>query len=339
MRYPDLTPLVPNTTKSGFLLFEKNVLYRSEDGGTTWHINTQGTGSSSSLVRINSNGDLLAESFHQYFLRKHGSSKWVLLNVPVGFSALDYEFHLADPSFIVAGGRFGTSAKSIMKSADGGKSWQIQKGPFVIVDRILTDPRNPKTIYSLGCLYSSRKSAVATSHDAGSTWVITRTGLSCLGLNFAADFQHSPDLYVTALEGIAKSGDQGKTWQRLSTIRADAAIKSLDITPTRLYALILDNQGIYSVYFSTDAGKNWQKGNNLPTTDTVFFIKADHTREGTVFIGGPGLFVSKDGGQNWSTFDTNGLPSDQSVSDFYVDPSNPADYWISAANGIYNYTN
>lgn len=158
---------------------------------------------------------------------------------------------------------------ALLKSLDGGKSWQELGGFYQDVHRLAITPSHPAR------LYMAAGDGLYRSQDGGETWQKLRDTASigypdALLIHpyhedtvFTAGGVGSPGLWLksgTADARIARSRDGGRTWQRLqqglpSEIRGNVEALSLDVRPGgfSLYA----GTGDGDVFFSEDEGETW----------------------------------------------------------------------------------
>ena len=139
-----------------------------------------------------------------------------------------------DPNVVLVGALGDNFADSpergVFRTADGGKTWTktLYVGPQSGVSELVADPKNPDVLYA-GIWQFQRK-----------PWTFTSGGPN---------------------DGIWKSTDGGKTWNRLTghglpegiTGRVGLAVAPSD--PNRVYALIESKDGI--LWRSDDAGATW----------------------------------------------------------------------------------
>ncbi len=143
-------------------------------------------------------------------------------------------------------------ARSVHKSADGGNTWQKIGDALPEDTNHSTDPIviDAKTYIINTAGWAQNKSwGIYRTQDGGATW----TKVSDLGPADRAVTASDGNIYwgICYGNGIIKSGDQGKTWQKLS---GPARFGPIELGPGRIAAL-----GGQQVYTCADAGQTWDK--------------------------------------------------------------------------------
>ena len=197
----------------------------------------------------------------------------------------------SDPNVIYVGmgehaprGVMTSHGDGVYKSTDSGKTWQhLGLAETQHIARIVIHPKNPEVVFvaAQGALHGpSPQRGIFKSTDGGKTWarvlfVNELTGCSELSI----DFSNPQVLYATMWE------HQRKPWKVIS-----------------------GGQGS-GVYKSTDAGETWKKiEEGLPEKKGKMAITVSRSNPNKVYalVEGDsqeekgGLFVSSDGGKNWS---------------------------------------
>ena len=144
----------------------------------------------------------------------------------------------------------------------------------------------------------------------------------------------------TEKSGVIVSRDDGKTWEKVSTIPQDVPISSIVADPKRPQNIYVGTGQTF--YLSRDGGRNWvRRGGNLPLGNyTSILIDPNNSDE--IFISSAiesdgGIYYSKDAGQNWRRVDTKdmNLPS-RRIWSMIFDPKNPNRIFAAThSSGIY----
>ncbi len=234
----------------------------------------------------------------------------------------------------------GTTGGGLWKTEDAGQHWtNVSDGFFKTgsVGAVAVSESDPNVVYvGMGehaprGVMTSHGDGVYKSTDSGKTW-------QHLGLaetqHIARIVIHpkNPDMLFVAAQGalhgpsqqrgIFKSIDGGKTWNRVLFVNELTGCSELSIdfsNPQVLYATMWEHQrkpwkvisgGEGSgVYRSADAGETWKKiEEGLPEQKGKMAISVSRSNPNKVYalVEGDsqeekgGLFVSNDGGKNWS---------------------------------------
>jgi photosystem II stability/assembly factor-like uncharacterized protein len=263
-------------------------VYKSDDGGNSWHAANQGI---------------------------EDRIVYALAIDPVTPTTL-YGVGQVDPA------RHGPS--NIFKSTDGGASWSV--GVSMFAASLAIDPQAPRTVYAaagavfkttnggniwtdmsdgttrgIGALainptdssvvYGAGGGGVFKSTDAGGSWTPVNAGLTTLDARALAMDPQSPDtLYVSMLDGgIFKTTNGGATWTpsdsglpppRIGHSFPSSGSYSLAIdpqTPTIVYAA--SERGVFK---TVNGGDQWSQ-TTLSST-RIFSIAVDSTAS-TVYVG------------------------------------------------------
>lgn len=204
---------------------------------------------------------------------------------PVHDIALDLYHH---------GTLYAATHDGVMKSRDGGTTWNVVGLDNGWVDRIAIDPTDPSIVYA--------------AHHTSSFCVIAGRPVSCTRIS------------------LAKSTDAGMTW---SAGPAAGDIEAIVVDPQRpatLYTAI----GFGGVARSGDGGASWTIINDGLGGD-VRAIVIDPAAPSTLYAGSSwGVFKSIDGGDHW-TMINEGL-TDAAITSLAIDPSQPGIVYAGTAN-------
>ena len=235
----------------------------------------------------------------------------------------DIAIHPSNPDtlYIVTGDRDGgdTYAYGVMRSYDGGNSWQTTGLSFNITssykgNRILIDPNNSNIIIV------ATSNGIYRSIDGGDNFVHTFTSENLVSMEFHTT---NSDIIYSGSKGntsIYKSIDNGINWFQsgvglppTNDVRR-ACIAVTNDNPNVVYALFGNNDnGFYGLYKSSDQGDNWILQSNSPNllgwsengSDNGgqawydLALTVSPLDENIVFVGGVNCWKSDDGGVNW----------------------------------------
>jgi photosystem II stability/assembly factor-like uncharacterized protein len=198
---------------------------------------------------------------------------------------------------------FGIDGRNHMSlSRDSGKTWTKPPGAFPADTNLSAVQR---VAIHAGCLFISYRDGIYRSTDTGKTWSQVRPQKSSgTALEGVVLLSAGTELLLSEKAGIFRSTDTGATWTPAQTnpnglIRGMALQHLSPGAVPSVYAV-----GRSGVFRSLDRGVTWTERN--PDQKGFRYLAAT----GDAVIASHdtlGLFLSKDGGTTWSSFNT-GLP-------------------------------
>jgi photosystem II stability/assembly factor-like uncharacterized protein len=273
----------------------------------------------------------------------------------VGSLALDpTEPFTVYASYADAGG------SGVMKSTDGGQSWNIAtvvaSTDVFFHAQIAIDPSAPSTIYAAYSDSLTELGGILKSTDSGQTWNAADAGLSNFNLHLLAiDSRNASTVYASEGDALFKSVDRGASWSSIGSTPLvvepfafpGRVIRSMLVTnPDILFVETAGLKGTCggALLKSVDGGATWinsspsQVGGCVlsgpitadPTNSTTFYVGANDDIDGAYW-----LFKSLDGGANWN-FAWNGVQGFQSdLNALVIDPTNPTILYAATASGLF----
>lgn len=236
--------------------------------------------------------------------------------------------------YAAAGGRGGESR--LLRSADGGRSWQPADSglPSTYLWALAFDPAAPGSVYA-----AMGQRGIFESSDGGGRWRAVRVSVAYREVTaIAVDPRQPQTIYAGTDTGVIKSLDGGRSWRM-----ANAAMggHGRDRGYMQVTALLVDNRhsqtvyattGCAGVFKSTDGGHTWASANEglRPQCPSSYALALDPRASQVVYAADAvrGMFKSLDGGARWHTAN-NGL-SLTWVSSLAVDPQAPRTVYASA---------
>lgn len=204
-----ISPINPDT----FYAVDWEKLYRSRDAGKSWaSINPDWTNTYIESMDISATGRYVyaTSGGFPYAPPSHvldtASGQWTETQFPAGCSIF------ADP--LADEVAYCGVEKSIFKTSDTGKSWQLLGNLDVgAVKEILISANDPGKMYGGG-------QGFFVSSDGGRNWTQNNSGLPGIFLEFKIDPKSSSTLYTQDIlfgMPIYRSTDSGKTWKAFHT--------------------------------------------------------------------------------------------------------------------------
>jgi photosystem II stability/assembly factor-like uncharacterized protein len=228
------------------------------------------------------------------------AASWTPLG-PDGGDVRSLTYDPANPDLIY----LGTSSGQIFVSHDGGADWsrfaRLGAGDDYVLDHILVDPVEPRTIYVSAWSVDDQASSgdVFVTHDGGKHWSALEGmhGKSVRALAMAPSDRKI--LVAGTRDGVYRSNDAGASWQRISPehhpdLRNFESVAIDPKDPDTVYA------GTWHLpWKTTDGGKTWHNIKKGVIDDSdVFSIIISHDNPQTVYASAcSGIYRSDDGGE------------------------------------------
>lgn len=234
---------------------------------------------------------------------------------------------------------FGTLDGQIYTSIDGGQQWRLLfnfNRPKLVLDHIIVDPRDSKTIYVSGHRHKDPGGFFKTT-DGGVTWRES-TQLKGEAVHSMTQSAANPDiLYVGTNRTVYRSTDSGESWTAVTPF-GTTAIESLVIDPRNTETIYAGTW--YLPYKSTDGGRTWNiiKTGIIDDSD-IFAINID-PRDANHIIASAcsGIYETKNAGAQWRK--VQGIPSQSRRTRAILQhPSIPGLVFAGTTEGFWRSTN
>ena len=291
-------------------------LWKSTDGGDTWHVVTDNliTASSVGAVAVApSNPDIVYIGTGESEIRGNiapgdgvykstdAGKTWTHVGLREAGNISKIRVHPTNPDivFVAAFGHYSTPNpdRGIYRTKDGGKTWQkvLYRDPKTTGIEVIFDPNNPDIVYA--ALWEAfRNTYMMSSGGPGS--------------------------------GLFKSTDGGDHWAELSRNpgmpKATLGKIGMDVSradSNRIYAQIEAEDG--GTFMSDDAGATWKKvSENRDVRQRAFYytrVFADPKDKDTFYEPNVGFMKTTDAGKTWTQLH----PPHGDNHDMWIDPTNP----------------
>jgi photosystem II stability/assembly factor-like uncharacterized protein len=234
----------------------------------------------------------------------------------------------------------GTSTGTLFTSTDGGHSWarfaHLGSGDDYVIDHLAIDPQISNKMYAAAWSVENQQAGdMFRSNDGGATWetIPAMHGKSIRAMAIASS--DSKTLVAGALDGVFRSTDSGKSWQKISSSNQEIHnIESIAVDPKNpdiVYA------GTWHLAWKTDdGGANWHHINKGMIEDSdVFSIIVDSTNPSVVFASAcSGIYKSQSAGESFSKIQ--GIPfSARRTRVLKQDPTNSAIVYAGTTEGLW----
>ena len=285
--------LDPIDGKTGFYGTDVGGMFRTTDGGKSWHpctIGFEACGSTGMMFDPNNIKRVIAigcnsgpHNTNGIYLSTDGGDTWAkkFIHGMDGFvgklgDSYDHRVQVAfDPSSNDK--KLGGSAvvywsredrpdddvnndPAIFKSTDGGNTWKKLDGTKDIAGGDIFVNKDGKVI-------ASNRKGVWVSTDGGKSW--TKTGDLSVEALFTVP-NKTNNVYAVTLDGFYTSTDFGKTFTQVSSSSfplGNKELRNLRVAPSNPDYMIFFRLGHtyefdYSTYYTKDGGKTWQMAKN-----------------------------------------------------------------------------
>ena len=351
-----LDPTIAYAGNPGFI-------YRSTDGGKTWHSALPGTqeniGWGAPGVEAGFPIDFQVDPrdpdrifANNYgggnFMSADGGKNWV--NASSGYTGAQVRAIAVSPEnsgVVIAAARSG-----IFESSDGGGNWfglNYPNASGLEWTAVAIDPQEPSHLLAAnnwhGIIFESR--------DGGISWKWAEIpNLPMQGWRTIVFSPSDPEIVYTGAGafrsagtfsnhlpagGVYVSTDGGSNWAPANdAITQNAQITSLAVHPADPQ-IVFAASPANGVFKTTDGGNSWRKLGGYGTGARPLSVAVNPNQPEIVLVGLKfgGLYRSEDGGESWSAVAA-GLPPESSVTAIVSNPVDPNIVFVSDAfSGVY----
>ncbi|MGD0841001.1 MAG: hypothetical protein ABSA32_07585 [Candidatus Acidiferrales bacterium] len=277
------------------------------------------------------------------FARTAAAQVWRPLG-PEGGDVLSLGQDAANPQHVF----LGTADGHVFASDDGGEHWELRgrAGSRLdsVVTAILVDPRDARALYaSTWTRDPSAGGGVFRSGDGGRTWAAAGlAGKAVRALAMArpaADAAASVTLVAGTLDGVYRTRNGGKNWERISP-EGDPELNNFDSVAIDPADADIIYAGTFHLPWKTiDGGLRWTPIHTGMIDDSdVMSLLADRARPGRVYASAcSGIYRSDSGGEVWQK--VQGIPyAARRTLEILQDPARPEIVFAATTEGLWKTT-
>ena len=264
-----------------------------------------------------------------------GPSRWVPFG-PDGGDARRIVADPHDPSHLY----LGTATGWLYASHNAGNSWtrlaQVGKREDLVIDSIVVDAQNPKHLVVGAWVTDRPDGGVYFTYDGGTTWTNQAEMRGQSVRSMAVSLSDPETLVAGTLQGVFRSTDGGKRWERISPedskeIHEVQSVAIDPVDPKIIYA------GTWHLpWKTTDAGEHWEniKQGIIEDSD-VFSIIVDPLKPETVFASAcSGIYKSLNAGTRFEK--VSGIPNTaRRTRRLLQDPTHLETVFAGTTEGLY----
>lgn len=317
-----------------------NGIYKSVDRGQSWTEASRGLTDVAIAALVIDPADprtLLAGTAGGLFRSTDGAGTWQPVPLTAGGVAgrsdvQSLALDAADPRTLYAGIDSRSPADHLVRSTDGGASWEVVPFPG----------ERPLALAASGPLVlAGTDRGLYRSTDGGASWA----AVAAVPGTVRTLFLRRLLVLAGTAGGIFRSLDGGASWDSASqgvpnpltaqTAAQTAALAADPVHPWVFYAGISRSGGSGGVFKSADRGGHWRPVSTGLAQRGVLALAVDPATPATVYAGTQvdGVFRSLDAAASWRAA-SHGLRA-ATVFSVAVDPSRPRRLYAVAVNGIF----
>jgi photosystem II stability/assembly factor-like uncharacterized protein len=233
----------------------------------------------------------------------------------------------------------GLRAGGIIKTKDGGVSWEFLPFKTEKVYGLALDPRDTKIIY-VSTVFNGR-GKMAKSLDGGATWneIYTVATNGPLVVYLVTDKKNAGTIYASTSDNqIIKSTDGGTAWKNVFEASSPVIKISLDAVDSRLVYLLTKNG---EIYFSRNAGDTFESLTQKITLTGMLgsgfsVMETDPVKANWLYLAGRGGIIrTKDAGDSWEKIIALNNPENSPIGALAINPKNSNELIYGALQATY----
>jgi photosystem II stability/assembly factor-like uncharacterized protein len=275
-------------------------VYKTTDAGESWHAITPRSDTAFGQIAVHSStGAVVVASHGGVYRSTNGGRTWTGPSGTLGDASIwVLALHPRSSTVYV-----GTNFRGVFRSADSGQTWRATNRGLVArsIYTLAVDPRSALTVYA-----GVDGDGVFKSTDGGGSWDngFPAAGPAGLVEALAIDPKRPDKVYAGTWEGVFRTGNGGRSWQRSS------AGMERNYEAPRVLALAIDPANTSTVYAGTEyrglfkslnGGKSWRKASKGLTAADVGKIAVDPRNPSTIWASGWNgrLYKSTNAARSW----------------------------------------
>ena len=227
----------------------------------------------------------------------------------------------------------------IMKTIDGGETWDFMNLKSDKIYGLAIDPSNSNTIYTSAFIRGRGKMLKST--DSGENWneIFTFPSNGPVVIHLIVDKRNPKVVYASTSDNqIIKSVDGGASWKNIFQSSAPTVRIVMDSGNSNVLYLLTQNGQVYSSQNSGDSFETMDERlvkANLGTSGYLV-LEVDPSHSGWLYLGGNmGIVRSKDIGASWDKIVVLNNPNSAPVSALAINPTNSGEMIYGAAQATF----
>jgi len=233
----------------------------------------------------------------------------------------------------------GARGAGILKTENGGQSWQYLPFQSEKVYGLDIDPLDSKIIYASGVW--QKRGKIFKSLDSGKTWSEIYTAPSAGPLIIALQIdKNNPSVIYTATSDnqVIQTTDGGGSWKNIFAAPGPVTKIAIDTANSNLIYLATPTRGIFK---SADGGKKFEDiSKNISklafNSQDINVLETDPQNTNWIYAaGGVGILRSKDAGKTWDKIEVLNNPASFPVKSLAINPKNSSEIIYGAAQAVY----
>ena len=227
----------------------------------------------------------------------------------------------------------------IMKTVDGGMSWDFLDFGTEKVYGLALDPADSKIIYASTVLGGRGK--IAKSLDGGVSWneIYTFASKGPVIVYLVTDKKNAGVIYAATSDNqLIKSVDGGVSWKNIFQTKTSIFRMAVDsVNSNMLYLLTKGGE----IFYSSNKGDSFENlTSNVKTTgmsgSDFTVIETDPTHTGWLYLAGKkGIIRTKDTGNTWEKVVVLNNPKNSPISALAINPSDSREIIYGALQATY----